>query len=133
MSRTRCGTAPTLTASLGSPADVAIGPDGALYLADQGSSEILKLSASGRLIRVAGVPGPAGVWGIGRRATEASADGPNGLAFDRAGNLYVAGSNTKTLLMITSSGIMQLPDGRTGSTPRAQAGWSLPPTAAFLQ
>jgi len=75
----------------------------------------------------------AGGWGIGRRATEASADGPNGLAFDRAGNLYVAGSNAKTLLMITSSGIMQLPDGRTGSTPRAQAGWSLPPTAAFLQ
>ena len=89
---------PSRSASLGGPADVAIGPGGALYLADQGSSEILKLSAAGRLIRVAGAPGPAGVSGIGRRATEASADGPYGLAFDRAGELFLAGSTTKKLV-----------------------------------
>lgn len=123
---------PALSASLGSPADVAIGPDGTPYLADQGSSEILKLNASGRLTRVAGAPGPAGVTGIGRPATEASADGPNALAFDRAGNLYVAGSNTKTLLMITSSGIMRMPDGKDGFYPLGPGGLVPAPNGSVL-
>ncbi len=74
----------------------------------------------------------AGVWGIGRRATEASADGPNGLAFERAGNLYVAGSNAKTLLMITSSGIMQLPDGKDGFYPQGPGGLVLAPNGSVL-
>jgi hypothetical protein len=108
---------PALAASLLSPSDVAIGPHGALYIADTGYSEILKLAAPGRLIRVAGTRRFAGVWGIRRPAPEASADGPDGLAFDRAGNLYIAGSNTKTLLMITSGGIMRLPDGTDGFYP----------------
>jgi len=123
---------PGPAASLLSPSDVAIGPRGALYIADTGYSEILKLAASGRLIRVAGTRRFAGVWGIGRPAAEASADGPDGLAFDRAGNLYIAGFNTKTLLEITSGGIMRLPDGKDGFYPRGPGGLAPAPNGSVL-
>src|SRR5207244_8161993 len=70
------------------------------------------------LTRIAGIRGPEGVFGIGRPATRASADGPAGLAFDRAGNLYIAGLNTKTLLMVARDGTMRLPGGLSGFYPR---------------
>ena len=116
------GGTPALKTSLGDPADVAVSPGGCLYIADEGNSEILRLSAAGRLVRVAGVPGAAGVTGSGKPAARSSADGPNGLAFDRAGNLYVAGFDTKTLLMITPGGRMRLPAGLTGFYPRGPGG-----------
>lgn len=110
--------APAAGAGLTSPAAAAIGPDGRLYIADAGGwGEILRLD--GRLLtRIAGTRGPEGVFGIGQPATRASADGPAGLAFDRAGNLYIAGLNTKTLLMVARDGTMRLPAGNNGFYPR---------------
>lgn len=109
-------------APLGSVADAVVGPDGALYIADDTSSQVLRLSTTGILTTVAGVPTHAGIYGIGGPATAASADGPNGLAFDSAGDLYIAGSNTKTLLMVTPGGTMTLPLGTTGIYPRGDGG-----------
>jgi DNA-binding beta-propeller fold protein YncE len=123
---------PALKASLESPADVVIGPGGALYIADDGANEILKMTPAGRLALVAGTRRFAGVWGIGRPATQASPDGPDGLAFDRAGDLFVAGSNTKTLLMITPGGIMKLPDGTDGFYPRDDGGLVTAPDGTVL-
>ena len=98
------------SSAVSAPADVVIGPDRALYIADTGSDEIFKMTPAGRLILVAGTRSKfGGVWGIGRRATDASPDSPDGLAFDRAGDLFIAGFATKTLLMITPSGVMKLP------------------------
>ena len=117
--------------SLGSPAAVAISPGGCLYIADEGNSEILRLGRSGRLARVAGIRGVAGVTGIGRPAADASADGPDGLAFDRAGDLYIAGRNTKQLLMITAGGRMRLPIGRTGFYPHGMGGLAAGPAGVI--
>jgi sugar lactone lactonase YvrE len=111
---------------------VAIGPGPALYIADSGASEIFKMTPAGRLLLVAGSRRFAGVWGIGRRAAEASADGPDGLAFDRAGDLFIAGFNTKTLLMITPSGIMKLPGGTDGFYPRDSGGLATAPGGTVL-
>jgi sugar lactone lactonase YvrE len=116
------GGTPALSASLQSPADVVIGPHQALYIADTGSNEIFKIAREGRLSLVAGARGSAGVWGIGRPATDASPDGPDGLAFNRAGDLFIAGSNTKTLLEITRRGVMRLPHGIDGFYPRGDGG-----------
>jgi hypothetical protein len=123
---------PALRASMLSPGDVAIGPGGALYIADTGSNEILKLTRTGRLILIAGAQKFAGIWGIGRPATGASPDGPDGLAFDRSGDLFIAGLNTKTLLMITHSGIMTLPDGTNGFYPRGNGGLVTAPDGTVL-
>jgi DNA-binding beta-propeller fold protein YncE len=110
-------------ARLLSPAAVAL-RRGSVYVAAPGANEIVRVAKNGRLVRVAGTGnvGPAGVHGIGRPAIEASADGPNGLAFDRAGDLFVAGSNTKTLLMVARDGTMRLPDGPDGFYPRGNGG-----------
>jgi sugar lactone lactonase YvrE len=113
---------PALSAPLLSPDAVAIARDGRLYIAASGSNEVLRLGPDGRLTRVAGVRRYAGVYGIGRPATRASADGADGLAFDSAGNLYLAGFNTKTLLMIDRRGRMRLPDGMSGFYPRGFGG-----------
>jgi len=111
-------------AEIRSPTAVVIGPVGALYVAAAGANEVVRVGRHGVLTRVAGTgnAGPAGVSGIGGPATRASADGPSGLAFDRAGDLFIAGFNTKTLLMVTRNGTMTLPDGRDGFYPRGEGG-----------
>lgn len=117
--------------SLAGPAAVAVSPGGCLYIADEGNSEILRLGRSGRLARVAGTRGAGGVTGIGRLAANASADGPDGLAFDRAGDLYIAGRNTKKLLMITAGGRMRLPIGQTGFYPHGMGGLAAGPAGVI--
>jgi hypothetical protein len=113
---------PALKASLGGPADVAVGPNGILYIASEGTNQILELSRTGRLLQIAGSPTLAGLIGIGQQAVGASPDGPDGLAFNRAGDLYIAGFNTKQLLMISASGRMRLPVGTVGFYPRGRGG-----------
>jgi sugar lactone lactonase YvrE len=109
---------------------VVIGPDQALYIADTGWDEIFKMTRTARLTLIAGTRSKyGGIWGIGRPATQASPDSPDGLAFDRAGDLFIAGWATKTLLMITPSGIMKLPDGTDGFYPRWEGGLVTAPTA----
>jgi sugar lactone lactonase YvrE len=125
------GGSAALHTSLAGPTAVAVSPRGCLYIADAGNSEILRLGRSGRLARVAGTRGAAGVTGIGRPATNASADGPDGLAFDRAGDLYIAGRNTKQLLMITADGRMRLPIGQTGFYPHGMGGLTAGPTGVI--
>ena len=114
---------PARAAPILSPEAVAIGPDHRLYIAASGWGEVLRLERDGTLTRVAGVRRPAGVYGVARPATQASADGVNGLAFDASGNIYLAGFNTKTLLMIDrAKGSMRLPAGMTGFYPRGDGG-----------
>ena len=123
---------PALRASLGGPADVAFAPDGALYIADAGVSEILELTPAGRLRTVAGTPTLAGLPEAGLQATQTPADGPDGLAFDGAGNLYVAGENTKALFVISPDGRVSLPIGPDGFYPRGNGGLVTAPDGAVL-
>jgi hypothetical protein len=100
---------PPLRAALGDPNDVVIGPGGALYIAAGASNEILRLGPSGGLTIVAGNKTYGGSYGIGGPAATASPDGPSGLAFDAAGNLYIFGFSDKSLLVITPAGTMTEP------------------------
>jgi hypothetical protein len=100
---------PALSADL-NPGDIAFGRDNALYIAT--GEEIMRLNGNGTLTHIVGEPGPyQGVYGIGGPAVDASSDGANGMAFDSAGDLYIAGSNTKTLLIVTANATMTLPYG----------------------
>jgi hypothetical protein len=121
---------PALRASLADPADVVIGPNGDQYIA--GLSEILKLTPAGRLIVAAGIPTGAGIPTAGLQATRTSADGPDGLAFDRAGDLFVAGFDTKTLFMISPGGRVSLPIGPDGFYPRGDGGLVTAPDGSVL-
>ncbi len=109
-----------LRASVGSPSTVTIGPKGLLYIA--ASNEILRLNEDGTLTKIAGNSRYEGVFGVDGSARDASPDGPDGLAFDRSGDLFVAGLNTKTLLMIDKSGTLRAPIGTSGFYPRGLGG-----------
>jgi hypothetical protein len=90
------------------PTAVAIGPDGELYIACEGNDQVLRLTPGGRLDIVVGPVDDkfAGPSGIGGPAVLASPDSPNGLAFDRAGDLFISGDATKDLLMVDIYGVM---------------------------
>jgi sugar lactone lactonase YvrE len=113
---------PALRASIGNPSAVAFGPDGRLYIAAEGSNEILRLNRDGTLTRILGNERFEGVVGVGRPALNGSPDGPSGLAFDRHGDLFIAGQNTKTLLMIDRSGVLRAPLGKDGFYARGVGG-----------
>ncbi|HEY4411915.1 MAG TPA: hypothetical protein VGN06_02875 [Gaiellaceae bacterium] len=51
-----------------------------------------------------------------------SDDGADGLAYDRAGNLFLSGINTKTLLMVDTHARTRLPIGLRGFYPRGAGG-----------
>ena len=96
---------PALEASL-SPAAMAFGPDALMYVADD--REVLRLEPDRTFTRVLGESAneDAGLSGIGGPARSASADGANGVAVDTLGNVYVAGSNTKAILMVDPRGMV---------------------------
>lgn len=75
----------------GEPAGLAF-KDGVLYVADREQNKIFKVSESGEVSLVAGTDTSGGKNGEG---SVAQFDGPNGLAFDKDGNLLVTehGSN----------------------------------------
>jgi hypothetical protein len=121
---------PAHSASL-SPSDVVFGPDSLMYLSS--GQEVLRLDNNGTLSRVAGTQGPQqGLVGLGGPATAAAIDGANGLAFDSHGNLYLAGSATKTLLMVNNAGQMTAPHGNGNFYPRGVAGLVESPSGSII-
>ena len=88
------------------PSGLAVNSSGDLYITDSQNSRILKLS-SGNLILVAGSPtGAPGYTGDGGPATEAHLNFPNAIAFDGAGNLYIADGLNFVIRMVNTSGII---------------------------
>ncbi len=83
------GLAATL-ATLSSPRDVAVAPDGVTYyIADGAGNRIRAVDSAGVITRVAGT-GTASSTGDGAAATSATINSPSGLSVDSAGNLYIA-------------------------------------------
>ncbi len=81
---------PATEASLNLPRDLEIGPDGRLYIADTNNHRVRAVDlVTGTIETVAG-NGTRGFSGEGGPATQASLSRPFGIAFDGAGNLYVA-------------------------------------------
>jgi sugar lactone lactonase YvrE len=95
------------------PNGLAIGPDGAVYVSQGGVGlpgystdvRISKIDAAGTRVVVAGT-GASGSGGDGGRATRAQFVEPAGLAFDGAGNLYVADLLANRVRRISPAGII---------------------------
>lgn len=85
---------PATAASLYGPSDVEVDPAGNLYVADYGNKRIRKVSTGGTITTVAGngssINTECGCNGDGMPAVQASVSEPRGIAFDAAGNLYIA-------------------------------------------
>ena len=96
---------PATSATLSSPAAIALDATGNLYIADTGHNRIRRVSLDGSISTVAGNGSASGALGDGGPATSASLSLPTGIALDAQGNLYIADSG-HARIRVVSSGIV---------------------------
>ncbi|MDE0101949.1 MAG: trypsin-like peptidase domain-containing protein [Bryobacterales bacterium] len=116
-----------MAAMLSEPAGLAVGTDGAVYIADSGNHRIRRVLAD-RIDTIAGV-GLLGYGGDGGPAGRALLRFPKGVALDGAGNLFVADTGNNRVRRIA-------PDGRIatlmGTGERGRTGDGGPAASATL-
>jgi streptogramin lyase len=84
------------------PTGIAVGSDGTIFVADTHNSTIRKITRDGNVTTFAGLAGVIGSNdGMG---TNAQFNGPQGIAVDNSGNIYVADTGNSTIRKITLSG-----------------------------
>jgi uncharacterized protein (TIGR03437 family) len=87
------------------PSGIAADRSGNVFVADMFNQEILKVAPGGAptIYAGTGVPGFAGDGGL---ATAAQLSSPQGLAVDRAGNLYIADQGNQRVRKVSTDGII---------------------------
>jgi sugar lactone lactonase YvrE len=120
---------PATQASIASVYGLAFDASGSLYIADGGNRRIRKVTPDGTMSTFAGT-GTAGNSGDGGPATAAKLNILRGLAFDAAGNLYVADFGANVVRVISPDGTISTFAG-TGTG--GESGDGGPATAAKLQ
>ncbi len=118
---------PANQAQLYSPSGLAFDSAGNLYIADTTNHRIRKINTAGIISTVAG-KGTPGSMGDGGAATAAQLFSPAGVAFDAAGNLYIAEGNH--IRKVNSAGIISTVAGTAAGGATGDGG---PATAATLQ
>jgi serine protease AprX len=94
---------PAAAARLRGPKGVAVDNAGNVYVADTGNKVIRKINAAGIITTVAGT-GSDGYSGDGGPATAARLRGPQSVAVDNAGNLYIADTGNNAVRMVDATG-----------------------------
>jgi len=101
------------------PADLAIGPNGDLYVADAQNDRICRIERlSGKIVTVAG-SGDTGFDGDLKQATQAALHGPVAVAVARNGDLYIADTlNNRIRVVNQATGLIRTVagDGVRGDT-----------------
>ena len=86
------------------PGSIALGPDGLLYVPDQGNSRVQKFTPDGKFVAKWGEHGKEpGQFGGGQPAGGRFA-GPQFVAFDRAGNVYTTDAALDRIQKFTPDG-----------------------------
>jgi internalin A len=105
---------PATSATLFAPVGIAISPDGSVYISDTNNHRVRMIDHSGNISTVAG-DGAAGYGGDGGPARSAQLNLPLGLAFDRAGNLYIADSANNRVRRVDTNGVITTVAGDGGA------------------
>lgn len=91
------------SAELFAPVGVAISPDGSLFIADTNNHRVRRIDHGGNIVTFAG-SGRAAYGGDGGPATAADLNLPTGLAFDTAGNVFIADSGNNRVRKVSPNG-----------------------------
>ena len=94
------------SAQLNFPVGLAVDSSGNVYIADFGNSRVRKVNSGGTISTVAG--SAQGFSGDGGLATAASLSGPQGVAVDKSGNLYIADTLNNRLRVVSGGNIATL-------------------------
>ncbi len=97
---------PATAAGLGSVSGLAYDAAGNLYIAD-GNARVRKVNTAGIITTFAGT-GALGFLGNGGPATAATFDGISDIAFDAAGNLYIADRNNYVVRKVNTAGVISV-------------------------
>ena len=95
----------SVSVGLNTPWGLAIDPQNRIYVADAGNNAVRRIDTDGTVTTVAG-SGTAGFSGDGGPATAARLSAPLRLAFDAAGNLFIADSANNRIRKVTPAGII---------------------------
>jgi uncharacterized protein (TIGR03437 family) len=120
---------PALNASFNTPAALAIGPDGSLYIADITNHRIRRIAPNGTVSTVAG-NGVATFGGDGGPGTAASLREPTGVVVDRQGNVFIADAANSRIRKVDTNGVITTIAGTGVGSFSGDGG---PATAATLQ
>ena len=91
-------------AQLNTPQTVALDANGNLYIADTANNVVRKVAANGTITTLAG-NGAAGFGGDGGNAASAQLNGPQGIAVDAGGNVYVSDTQNARVRKISGGAI----------------------------
>ncbi|MBV8469315.1 MAG: hypothetical protein JOY60_05570 [Burkholderiaceae bacterium] len=100
------------SATFNAPFGLAIDASGNLYVSDSGNDTVRKVASNGSVSTLAGSSGSGSADGAGAIATF---NGPNGLASDSAGNVYVADRNNNIIRKISPAGVVSTLAGTAGN------------------
>jgi trimeric autotransporter adhesin len=103
-----------IEARLKKPEGVAVDSSGNLYIADYGYFRVRKVTPTGIITTLAG-NNQGGLGGDGGQATAAQLNGPNGVAVDSSGNIYIADTINNRIRKIAPDGVIKTVAG-TGRT-----------------
>ena len=95
------------------PLGVAVDSAGNVYVADTYNETIRKVTASGVVSTLAGMPGVSG--GVDGTGSVARFDFPSGVAVDSATNVYVADTDNDTIRRVTPAGVVTTLGGLLGN------------------
>jgi sugar lactone lactonase YvrE len=93
---------PAADATLGEPEAIAFNSKGDLYVADQLNNVVWMVAANTGNTSVVAGTGTTGEGGDGGPATAAELIAPQGVAIDKAGNLYIADSDNGRIRMVAA-------------------------------
>ena len=101
------------SAQFNQPQGVAVDSSGNVYVGDTGNQMIRQVTSAGVVTTLAGSAGNYG--STDATGSSASFWGPQGVALDSTGNLYVADSFNQTIRKVTSAGVVTTLAGTAGS------------------